>query len=248
MNIFQYDQVVSSWTIMMLKDEVDFFSEHMKKNAWIGLYDIPDNPIEQYIIDSYDFHFSDKCNNVVGFEWWIHVMDKHNHMISFHSDHDETLRREESKMQYPMLGTCLYLDANCNPTIFLDTKQTSEYEKQIEPFPPTTAVFSYADKGKFLVYDPQYIHGILPSADKQTTLWYNIWHYKPKNLDRVGITRQGFMNTNDNRGHYVIKDRKEPVLYLGETVTVGFDVYNKPISLKGPYGAQGMGDLWEVNQ
>ena len=76
MNIFQYDQIASAWTINMLQTEVDFFSKHMKKNAWVGLYDTPDNPIEQYILDSYDFHFSDKCDGVVGFEWWIHVMEK----------------------------------------------------------------------------------------------------------------------------------------------------------------------------
>ena len=248
MNIFQYDQIASAWTINMLQVEVDFFSKRMKKNAWVGLYDTPDNPIEQYILDSYDFHFSDKCDSVVGFEWWIHVMEKSNHMVTFHSDHDEYKRREENEMSYPMLGTCLYLDDHSNPTIFFDSQQTSKYEKQIEPFPPTKAVFSYADRGKFLVYHPQYIHGILPGNDKQTTLWYNIWQYKPENLERVGFSRQGFLSSNDNRGHYIVKERKEPVIYLGETVTIGMDVYQKPITLKGPYGTQGIGDLWEVNQ
>ena len=83
-------------------------------------------------------------------------------MVRFHADHDEHLRVTEDEMKYPMLGACLYLDEDTNPTIFFNTQQTSKYEKQIEPFPPTDAVFSYADRGKFLVYDPTYIHGILP--------------------------------------------------------------------------------------
>ena len=110
----------------------------------------------------------------------------------------------------------MYLDDDPNPTVFLDTQQTSVYEKQIEPFPPTNAVFSYAEEGKFLVYDPRYIHGVLPGSDKQTTLWYNIWDYKPDNL--------------------------------GETTSVGLDVHQRPMTLKGPYGSNGIGNLWQVKQ
>ena len=153
MRIFQYDEIVTPNILNVIKSEVEIMSTLMDRNAWIGLHDQPDNAIEQFILDSYDFHFSDKCNNVVGFEWWIHVVEKSNHMILFHADHDEHLRVTENEMKYPMLGTCLYLDENSNPTIFLDTQHTSKYEKQIEPFPPTNAVFSYADEGKFLVYD-----------------------------------------------------------------------------------------------
>ena len=244
MNIFQYDQVVAPRTIENLISEVDLFKDKMKGNAWIGLYDEPDNLIEQFIIDSYDFHFADKCQSVVGFEWWIHVMDKDNQMITFHADHDEDKRINEGDMSFPMLGTCLYLDDTINPTIFLDTEHTSTYEKQIEPFPPTNAVFSYADKGKFLVYNPRYLHGILPSSDKQSTLWYNVWHYKPKNLDRVGLSRLNY----DKKNHYIMKERKDPVLYLGETITVDMDIQQRPMTLKGPRGSQGIGNLWQVNQ
>ena len=243
MNIFQYDQVVSPRTLETLISEVDVFKDKMQGNAWIGLHDEPDNPIEQFIIDSYDFHFADKCEGVVGFEWWIHVMEKDTQMITFHADHDEDKRINEGDMSFPMLGTCLYLDDNPNPTIFFNTEQTSKYEKEIEPFPPTSAVFSYADRGKFLVYNPRYLHGILPCSDKQSTLWYNVWHYKPKNLDRVCLSRLGFDN-----GHYIMKKRNDPVLYLGDTVTFGMDIQQKAMTLKGPHGAQGIGDLWEVNQ
>ena len=243
MNIFQYDQVVSPRTLETLISEVDVFKDKMQGNAWIGLHDEPDNPIEQFIIDSYDFHFADKCEGVVGFEWWIHVMEKDTQMITFHADHDEDKRINEGDMSFPMLGTCLYLDDNPNPTIFFNTEQTSKYEKEIEPFPPTSAVFSYADRGKFLVYNPRYLHGILPCSDKQSTLWYNVWHYKPKNLDRGGLSRLGFDN-----GHYIMKKRNDPVLYLGDTVTFGMDIQQKAMTLKGPHGAQGIGDLWEVNQ
>ena len=154
MRIFQYDEIVTPNILVMLKGEVEIMNTLMDRNAWIGLHDQPDNPIEQFILDSYDFHFANKCNDVVGFEWWIHVVEKSNHMVRFHADHDEHLRVTEDEMKYPMLGACLYLDEDSNPTIFFNTQQTSKYEKQIEPFPPTDAVFSYADRGKFLVYDP----------------------------------------------------------------------------------------------
>ena len=150
-------------------------------------------------------------------------------------------------MKYPMLGTCLYLDDDSNPTIFLDTQQTSVYENN-QNLSSHQCCISYADEGKFLVYDPTYIHGILPGSDKQTTLWYNIWDYKPDNLERVGISRRGYKNSNDNRGHFIIKERKEPTLYLGETISVGLDVHQRPITLKGPLGSHGIGNLWQVKQ
>ena len=243
MRIFQYDEIVTPNILVMLKSEVEIMNTLMDRNAWIGLHDQPDNPIEQFILDSYDFHFADKCNDVVGFEWWIHVVEKSNHMVRFHADHDEHLRVTEDEMKYPMLGTCLYLDENSNPTIFFNTQQTSKYEKQIEPFPPTDAVFSYADRGKFLVYDPTYIHGILPGSDKQITLWYNVWSYKPNNLERVGVSRPLI-----ERPTYKMKEIKEPVLYLGETVSLGIDVHQRPVTLKGPLGSQSMGSLWKVSQ
>ena len=222
MRIFQYDEIVTPNILVALKSEVEIMNTLMDRNAWIGLYDQPDNAIEQFILDSYDFHFADKCNDVVGFEWWIHVVEKSNHMVLFHADHDEHLRVTEDEMKYPMLGTCLYLDENSNPTIFFNTQQTSKYEKQIEPFPPTDAVFSYADRGKFLVYDPTYIHGILPGSDKQITLWYNVWSYKPDNLQRVGVSRPLI-----ERPTYKMKDIKEPVLYLGKTVSLDIDVHQR---------------------
>ena len=243
MRIFQYDEIVTPNILVMLKSEVEIMNTLMDRNAWIGLHDQPDNPIEQFILDSYDFHFADKCNDVVGFEWWIHVVEKSNHMVRFHADHDEHLRVTEDEMKYPMLGACLYLDEDTNPTIFFNTQQTSKYEKQIEPFPPTDAVFSYADRGKFLVYDPTYIHGILPGSDKQITLWYNVWSYKPDNLERVGVSRPLI-----ERPTYKMKNIKEPVLYLGETVSLGIDVHQRPVTLKGPLGSQSMGSLWKVSQ
>ena len=243
MRIFQYDEIVTPNILVALKSEVEIMNTLMDRNAWIGLHDQPDNAIEQFILDSYDFHFADKCNDVVGFEWWIHVVEKSNHMVRFHADHDEHLRVTEDEMKYPMLGACLYLDEDTNPTIFFNTQQTSKYEKQIEPFPPTDAVFSYAARGKFLVYDPTYIHGILPGSDKQITLWYNVWSYKPDNLQRVGVSRPLI-----ERPTYKMKDIKEPVLYLGKTVSLDIDVHQRLITLKGPHGAKSMGSLWKVSQ
>ena len=62
MNIFQYDQVVSHRNLETLISEVDVFKDKMKGNAWIGLHDEPDNPIEQFIID-YENQVHDVDNN-----------------------------------------------------------------------------------------------------------------------------------------------------------------------------------------
>ena len=93
------------------------------------------------------------------------------------------------------------------------------------------------------MYDPTYIHGILPGSDKQITLWYNVWSYKPDNLQRVGVSRPLI-----ERPTYKMKDIKEPVLYLGKTVSLDIDVHQRPITLKGPLGSQSMGSLWKVSQ
>ena len=50
------------------------------------------------------------------------------------------------------------------------------------------------------------------------------------------------------RPTYKMKDIKEPVLYLGETVSLGIDVHQRPVTMKGPHGSQSMGCLWKVSQ
>ncbi len=59
MRIFQYDEIVTPNILVMLKGEVEIMNTLMDRNAWIGLYDQPDNPfhnlqtpIRVFIIDS----------------------------------------------------------------------------------------------------------------------------------------------------------------------------------------------------
>ena len=55
MRIFQYDEIVTPNILVMLKSEVEIMNTLMDRNAWIGLHDQPDNPIEQFILDSMTF-------------------------------------------------------------------------------------------------------------------------------------------------------------------------------------------------
>ena len=65
MKIFQYDEIVTPNVLVALKSEVEIMNTLMDRNAWIGLHDQPDNSIEQFILDSYDFHFADKCLSLI---------------------------------------------------------------------------------------------------------------------------------------------------------------------------------------
>ena len=242
MNVYQFEKIVNGFSCLKILHEINDFNP-LSRNAWIGIHDEPDNAIEAYILDSYSFLFEDQFHGVVGFEWWFHVMDNDRSMITFHADHDEAHRIQEGEMKYPLLSTCTYFDQDRNPTIFLNAQHKSKFERHVEPWPPTEAVFSYPARGKMVAYDPTYIHGILPGSDKQITLWYDVWSYKPDNLQRVGVSRPII-----ERPTYKMKKIKEPVLYLGETVSLGIDVHQRPVTLKGPLGSQSMGSLWKVSQ
>ena len=242
MNVYQFEKIINGFSSLKILHEIIDFNP-LSRNAWIGIHDEPDNAIEAYILDSYSFLFEDQFHGVVGFEWWFHVMDNDRSMITFHADHDEAHRIQEGEMKYPLLSTCTYFDQDRNPTIFLNAQHKSKFERHVEPWPPTEAVFSYPARGKMVAYDPTYIHGILPGSDKQITLWYNVWSYKPDNLQRVGVSRPLI-----ERPTYKMKDIKEPVLYLGKTVSLDIDVHQRPITLKGPHGAKSMGSLWKVSQ
>ncbi|MEC7807373.1 MAG: hypothetical protein VYD75_09690 [Pseudomonadota bacterium] len=247
MNVYQFEKIINSYSSMMIKQEVEDFNP-LKRNAWIGLHDVPDNAIEAYILDSYSFLLEERCHGVVGFEWWFHIMESDRSMITFHADHDEVHRIEEGEMKYPMTSTCTYLDASNNPTIFLDSQHKSRHEKHVEPWPPQEAVFSFPDVGKMVIYDPTYIHGILPGSKGRTTLWYNVWGYKPDHMERVGRSRRGYLTGTDNRSVFIGCEQHEPTTYLGETKTIGVECNHKRINLVGPADVVAAGSLWSIKQ
>ena len=240
MRIFQYDEIVTPNILNVIKSEVEIMSTLMDRNAWIGLHDQPDNAVEQFILDSYDFHFADKCNDVVGFEWWIHDTLNYN-TITFHSNHDDTYRREEyGIMKYPLLSTETYLTNNTDPTTILDT-QHGDYWEEFKNFPPTDITYSVPEEGKFLVTDPRYIRGVFDSSPDRLTLHYDVWNYKPKNLNRLGISSKIF----DCR--FYKEQGSLPVEYLGRTKKDRMNLWQDYYDRYQPT-ALNSGETWKVTQ
>ena len=54
MNVYQFEKIINTYSSMMIKKEVEDFNP-LRRNAWIGLHDTPDNAIESYILDSFSF-------------------------------------------------------------------------------------------------------------------------------------------------------------------------------------------------
>ena len=218
MNVLSYPPILDSYSTLMLREEVDAVYP-IGNNKWIGIYDEPENIIEKYIQDSFDFYLKDKYQLwqrwdeggiPVGFEWWIHDTMNYN-TITFHSNHDDTHRREEcGVMKYPLLSTETYLTNNEDPTIILDTQHGNYWEEFIN-FPPTAITYSVPEEGKFLVTDPRYIRGVFDSETNRLSLHYDVWNYKPKNLNRLGISSRIF----DCR--FYKEEASLPVEYLGRT-------------------------------
>ena len=79
MNIISYPPILDSYLPVQLRKEVEYLYP-IGTNKWIGIYDEPENTIEKYIQDSFDFIFKRSVflwHNVnpyfsIGFEWWIH--------------------------------------------------------------------------------------------------------------------------------------------------------------------------------
>ena len=75
MNFVSYSPIIDSASIIFLKKEVEYFYPSMDKNKWIGVYDEPENTIEKYIQDSFDFYLADSFSSTIvkGFEWWTQI-------------------------------------------------------------------------------------------------------------------------------------------------------------------------------
>ena len=251
MNVLSYPPVLDSHSILQLRGEVDAVFP-IGNNKWIGMYDEPENTIEKYIQDSFDFFLQDKCHlwhNInpwndsgepVGFEWWIHDTLNYN-TITFHSNHDDTYRREEhGVMRYPLLSTETYLTNNEDPTTILGT-QHGDYWEEFRNFPPTDITYSMPEEGKFLVTDPRYIRGVFDSRPNRLTLHYDVWNYKPKNLNRLGISSKIF----DCR--FYKEQGSLPVEYLGRTKKDRMNLWQDYFDRYQPRDLN-LGETWKVIQ
>ena len=127
MNI--YPPIIDSISTVKLRDEIKQLdplkSNGFTTNKWIGIHDEPENTIEKYIQDSYDFYISKSILSetlVKGFEWCIYLMTSDNEGIPLHCDHDEKIREDEGRMEYPLCSTITHLTNNLNPDIIFNTK------------------------------------------------------------------------------------------------------------------------------
>ena len=238
MNVLSYPPILDAISLVHVKKEVEYFHP-LGYNKWIGKYDEPENTIERYIQDSFDFLLSSQYPTAVGFEWWIENLDGHN-TITLHSNHDDHHRKENGLLQYPLLSTETYLTNDIDPTTILDTKQ-GKYWEQYENNPPTEVVFSAPQEGKFITSDPRYMRGVFGECSSRTTLCYDVWDYKPKNLNRVGIVTKPF----DVR--FYKQEPSSPVQWLGKTRKMQLSINDQQFFKKFPTGYNA-GETWKVTQ
>ena len=251
MKVLTYPPIIDSYSMLMLRGEVESFLP-LDRTYWLGMWDEPDNVIEKYIQDSFDFFLTDKTDifiksnpwNIlgapIGFEWWIQDISNHN-TITFHCNYDNSYRDEyHGVMRYPLVSTKTYLTNNSTPTIILDTQQ-GDYWEQFNDFPPSEVTFSVPEEGKFLVTDPRHIRGVFDSLPNRLTLHYDVWHYKPKNLNRVGISTEIFDCRFYKHTGYA------PVDYLGKTKQGKMNLWDKTFTKHQPI-SYNSGETWKVIQ
>lgn len=240
MNVSYYPPILDANSLLNLKEEVRAYNP-LAGNMWLGIHDEPENTIEKYIQDSFDLYLRDDYIPV-GFEWWFHIFEEDNRAVGFHSDHDEIMRMEDGgAMRYPLCSTVTYLTNHISPTIITNS-MTGAYVQELLNFPPTEVVFSSPEEGKFVTFNPRYIHGVLPDSNMgRMTLMYNVWDYHPKGLHRLGKRRLPLPS------RFYKEQVKRPVQWLGKTGTCRADVMNMRFEFKYPVGAN-EGDCWSVTQ
>ncbi len=241
MNVTQWPPLTNSQSLYRLKREINTF-DPLPGNMWMGIHDIPENTIEKYILDSYSLVFGNKYHQATGFEWWFHKFTEDDRMIRFHSDHDEMIRRETGgEMRYPLISTVTYVNNHVSPTIIFDS-MTGKYEKELISCPPREVLFSIPEEGRFLAFDPRYIHGVLPGSKDRITLMYNVWDYKPDGLNRIGIRTaiddtQFFVGREDyGRG---------PTIWLGDCSKATVDCMGMDVTFKHPQSTH-EGEFWST--
>tara|TARA_B100000941_G_scaffold178084_1_gene127612 strand:+ start:204 stop:959 length:756 start_codon:yes stop_codon:yes gene_type:complete len=251
MKVLTYPPIIDSYSMLMLRGEVESFLP-LDRTYWLGMWDEPDNVIEKYIQDSFDFFLTDKTDifiksnpwNIlgapIGFEWWIQDISNHN-TITFHCNYDNSYRDEyHGVMRYPLVSTKTYLTNNSTPTIILDTQQ-GDYWEQFNDFPPSEITFSVPEEGKFEITDPRYIRGVFHSDPNRLALCYDIWQYKPERLNRVGIHTNGFdCRFYKNLAH-------APKSWLGKLRYGSMNLSNKQFNIKYPHQFN-LGETWKVTQ
>ena len=219
-----YPPIIDPPSLVQLRKDAEYFD--LSKNYWIGIHDEPENTTEKYIQDCFDFYMSSQYPTAVGFEWWIQIFTGEDG-IPFYDSHDENKRMKTGEKVYPLSSTITYLTNNLSPTIILNADEV---------------IFSVPEEGKFLTCDPRYIRGVHPNNNKgRITLYYDVWHYKPEGLERIGIKSTPFSC------RFYKNDPVEPVTWLGKVKDCTANVYDKVIRFKYPNHFN-EGETWKVIQ
>ena len=222
-----YPPIIDSPSLVQLRKDAEYFNP--SKNYWIGINDEPENTIEKYIQDSYDFYISKSILSdtlVKGFEWELSIFDGE-HGIPFHEQLDESIRLETGERRYPLSSTITYLTNHPSPTIILNAEEV---------------IFSVPEEGKFLTCDPRYIRGVHPNNNKgRVTLYYDVWDYKPDGLERIGINSTPFPC------RFYKHTNVRPVTWLGKVKECTSNVNDKVITFKYPNHFN-EGETWKVIQ
>jgi hypothetical protein len=183
MNVVDYGKVVSKKTLSTLNKSINELVQIYpeRNNYWISIDSKPKNNLEKFILKTFDLYFSniDK-KSVVGFEWWIHTEYSVN-QLQAHFDCDEQKRVDESVIISPLGCTVTYLTNTKSPPTFITNIEATGPKSHSSEL-PTEIIYSYPGEGKFLIFDPKYLHGVGRTKDFRITFMYNIWNYRPENL------------------------------------------------------------------
>jgi hypothetical protein len=236
MKIKDYGKICSNETIEVLKNSMDFVISNykMKGTYWMSINKKPKNNIENFILKTFNLYFSkiDK-KSVAGIEWWYRTSNykvqdcNEKQKIVLHFDFDEDIYASKNIVISPLGCSITYLTNTKNgPTIITNVESTGP--KTHFPELPTEIVYSHPGEGKFLTFDPKYLHGIGETEECRLTLLYNIWNYK--------ITDARELSFSEDLDTLEIDNNKEKNIneYTGPFEYIDIDVLKMPMSVKKP--------------
>ena len=242
MNVESYDQNIDSWSTNLLREECEDMERlNCFDNYWLGLNDLPTCSVEQYILDCFDFYLADHYPNAVGFEWWTHHFIDDNKMLAFHIDCDENHRYTTRRIKTPLLSTVTYLNNHMSPTVILNVSQNGSIEGELAPKEPSEITYSIPGEGKFITFNPRYMHGVTVGSANRWTLMYNVWDYKPEQLHRSNYS------SSPTSSHFYRCEGLPPPTYLGQTRCCDINYYDVKCKVSYPITTD-LHDTWLVSQ
>jgi hypothetical protein len=228
MNVKDYGRIIDSDAVSVLLNSVEALkvTDNFYQNNWFYYGADPKNNIEKYILDTFDNYFPDlDSKKICGFEWWVHD-EETIETVSLHFDCDEYKRLTEYKIVSPLASTITYLNDNLSPTIITNIETIGDME--YEPKYPSEIVYSFPGEGKFIIFDPKYLHGVMKGKSKRLTLLYNVWEYRPEDLIEVSMSE----NIHScNIHHNQLKDLHH---YFEETNFIPQNLFGNSVFLKFP--------------